>query len=93
MDDFLLVTVRTDTWNDPNWDSGFIVFGSREEVGRVVNIKRLPSGSRIYEGVKARMQLARLFKEEIQYQREQEAKRKMASPNRSSQDETSWSPK
>jgi hypothetical protein len=25
-----------------NWDSGFIVCGSRAEVGRVVYIKRLP---------------------------------------------------
>jgi hypothetical protein len=46
VDDFLLVVVRTDTWSDLNWDFGFIVFGSREEVGQVVNIERLPFGHR-----------------------------------------------
>lgn len=80
-DDFWLTTVVTDIRSDSHWDSGFITFGTKEQVGRVVDFKLPPFGSRVDKGSKARRQLARLLKEEMRYQRERKGKITMAGPN------------
>jgi hypothetical protein len=80
-DDFWLATVVTDIRSDSHWDSGFITFGTKEQVGRVVDLKLLPFGSRVAKGAKACRKLAQLLKEETRYCREKEAQREMAGRN------------
>ena len=78
---FVLTRVLDDT--DPHWGKHMTVFGTKEQISKVVDLSKgvVPYGWRLLRGKRARRFLQWSFAEEARWRREQEMKQKAGGLN------------
>jgi hypothetical protein len=81
-EEFWALTRVTDSASDANYDEHATIYGTPETVQSLFDLSRgVPFGWRLYKGKAAKRFMHAALKEELRYQREQEAKRKSGGIN------------